>query len=146
MAGSGGWIYRVEVQTGAMVWESRIGKITDVVDAWEKVGSAVGGKGVLIGMFNTCVAVADGVVACCDYADYKGHGNGEGARHGLVGFDAGTGKKLWALPDCAQNLASPLTWRHGGKEYIVSVGVVRAVAVEPKKLGSVMESITGARD
>jgi outer membrane protein assembly factor BamB len=53
--------------------------------------------------------VAEGVVCV---SDHSGH----------VGFDAQTGKQLWRVPGSAQFDASPLTWRHQGKEYIMGVG------------------------
>jgi outer membrane protein assembly factor BamB len=54
-----------------------------------------------------CVA---GSVVCV--SDHSGH----------VGFDVKTGKQLWRVGGSAHFDASPLTWRHKGREYVLGVG------------------------
>ena len=137
--GSGGWVHCVDAATGRPLWQSRLGKVANAVSAWKEAGkvmlSEAGRRlpGVNKCCFNSCPAVADGVVACNDYSDYAGsRGNGEALCHGLAAFDANTGGELWSLPDAIGHITSPVVWTHKGKRYFISAGPRRAVAVEPQ--------------
>ena len=129
-SGSGGWGYCVDAATGALVWEAKLSQTADAMEEMKKT-KTIEQFGQLI-FFNACPAVADGVAVFSDLSDYSLKGRGTGKGHGLVAFDALTGKELWRLPECVASVSSPVVWLHKGVRRFVAAGPRRAVAVDPK--------------
>jgi outer membrane protein assembly factor BamB len=138
LLGSGGWVYCLDAASGALVWEARLGAVTDAIEKWKQAGCTMlspaapknAGPNVDKHCFDSCPAVADGVVACNSFSAFAGRGDSDG--HALIAFDAQTGKELWTVPGCINTVSSPVVWVHKGKTYFVAAGSKRAVALAPK--------------
>jgi outer membrane protein assembly factor BamB len=113
-----GILHCVDAATGEPKWQAKVAAFEKNRKLQEEcVKGAVmppfsRGRGTL-----PCSApcVAEGVVCVSD------HG-------GLVGYEAAGGKFLWRVAGSAQFDASPLVWRHQGREYFLGVGN----CIEPK--------------
>ena len=128
--GTAGRVYCIDAKTGRPIWESSMGPRAELQEYARKFGLA---NRVTIGTrSNMCImlAVADGAVVCNTQILYKGGQRAED--NGLIGLDAGTGKRLWLRRKCAGGSSSPVIWIHGQKEYVVCSGAGKAVALEPR--------------
>jgi outer membrane protein assembly factor BamB len=114
--GTAGRVYGADARTGAPLWESTIGPRAELL---EKVRQASRKDRKLLPFnrdLSSSPVVAAGVVVVNDHQSYRMHRQ---VGSGLVGFDAATGRRLWTVPECAGHAASPVLWRHKGREYII---------------------------
>ena len=111
--GALGNLYAYDARTGTKRWESRLEPFHSKAAAAK--AAALGEKNIpdtygnapLFEDLRTGLVVADGILAAPDGFE------------GLVGFDAGTGQKRWALPSVISRGATPALWRHEGKSYLL---------------------------
>lgn len=138
--GSAGRVYCLDAKDGSLVWESTIGWRHDQIEmhkrACRRTKTAFGAG------YDMCSSpgVSDGVVVL------HGH-NARGTKlfrgaSDLVGLDARTGKELWRRENLGHGFNSPLSWRHGGREYVI-VGADSIHCLEPKT-GKTLWTISGA--
>ncbi|MFC1462093.1 PQQ-binding-like beta-propeller repeat protein [Verrucomicrobiota bacterium] len=151
-----GRIYALRARDGKPLWESNAGRrfealdmrLTDYIRHPEgrKGGLDKGGPPVFLdaaqlakhrgklGYGRSSGVVADGVLAFPDFEEVADEeSKSDTIVCGLTGLDCRTGRKLWSIPGVSAGLAGmPLRWRHGGREYIISVTSGRGVCIEPK--------------
>jgi outer membrane protein assembly factor BamB len=119
---NGGNLYCADARTGKRLWMTGItggGVITAIPEPPQPphpLGGSLDGT-----TYNCCPVVADGVVVT----------GGMGGRTSLVGFDAVTGKRLWANTGAIGGLVPPLRWVHEGKEYLICAAA-NLQCIEPK--------------
>lgn len=128
--GTAGRVYCVDAVTGAPLWESDIGTRAVIFEYLRLISLKQQRLTGFRSDLDSSPAVADGVVFCNTHVMFKGGQRSTG--NGMIALDARTGRKLYELPDCLGWASSPLTWRHGGKEYVIAADGQKAVCVEPR--------------
>lgn len=140
--GNTGWAYCADAKTGARLWASPVGPSHKVWAEFRKKCIAEGlksdnpriegpvdtppdpphpeGGSLNATTYNVCPVVAEGVMITGEWS----------ASSRLVGFDGETGKELWTYPGCG-GIATPLLWRHKGREYIVCPTYGATVCLDP---------------
>jgi len=111
--GALGCIYAYDARTGKKLWESKAEAFhTKALEVKQKaladrsIPDTYGGAP-LFEDLRSGLVVAEGVLVAPD-----GFG-------GLIGLDAATGKKRWELPKVLARGATPATWRHTGRSYLL---------------------------
>jgi len=105
--GSAGQVFCLDARTGEYVWRSDVGTSAYLIEEHKAAQmKRIDGKTEFktVSGFHHGTIVADGVMVC---------GGG-----GLKAFDAATGRYLWS--GSCSGWGSPLLWRYGGRELIVS--------------------------
>ena len=141
--GPGGGVFCVDGKTGEPLWQSNLGPRAE----WQKHNGAACRRAGHLMYFNrdfgSAVCIADGVVVCHDYLSHyvgpRWHGTG------VMGFDADTGARLWHYRDSVAWHDCPLTWRHGGKEYVIVTGGSQGASCIEPRTGKVLWTIPGAK-
>lgn len=141
--GPGGGVFCVDAENGEPLWQSNLGARAES----QKHGGALLRKRrhvmYLNRDFGSAVCIADGILVSNDYLSHY-----VGPRWhdcGLVAFDGETGRRLWHYRNSSGWHDCPLTWRHGGKEYvIITTGREGASCIEPRT-GKVLWTLPGAR-
>jgi outer membrane protein assembly factor BamB len=143
--GSSGRVYCLDAATGKPLWESDIGPAHEQLEQLRELWHATKMKTneVSADFFDSCPLVADGVVVLNMHDRNDLTGKSKGEAHGLIGLDAQTGRKLWAVPNCLDVWASPVKWTHGGKAYVLATWKQRAAAIEART-GKLLWEVKGA--
>ena len=139
--GSSGRVYCLDAVTGKPIWESDVGKAAEQFEQMRELCARTGARGFEPMAFNHAVIVADGVVVVGDGGTPLGAGR-RGEEPGIVGFDAGTGRRIWQIPDCLHQFGTPSRWDHKGRQYVIAAGKKRMLAVEPRS-GKVLWELKG---
>jgi outer membrane protein assembly factor BamB len=129
LLGTGARLFCLDAKTGEPVWEQPLGAVTAALDKIREGPHAF--RGLEAQGLNSSPAYADGVVVCNDHSGLITK-TWISSNDGLVAFDAESGQPRWTLAKAASATASPLTWNHQGKSYIVVGGLSRALCVEPR--------------
>ena len=161
-----GRIYAMRARDGKPLWNSNAGRRFETLDMrlidyirhpeGRKGGLDKGGPPVFLdatqlakhrgklGYGRSSGVVADGVLAFPDFEEVADEeSKADTIVCGLTGLDCRTGARLWSIPGISAGLAGmPLRWRHGGKEYIISVTSGRGVCIEPRT-GKILWRIKG---
>jgi len=140
--GPGGGVFCVDAKTGEPLWQSNLGPRAQ----WQKHSAALCRReGHVMYMnrdFGSAVCIADGVLVCNDYLSHyvgpRWHNTG------VMGFDAETGERLWHYRDSIAWHDCPLTWRHGGKEYVIVTGGRQGASCIEPCTGKILWTIPGA--
>ena len=115
--GSAGHVFCLDARTGECIWRSDVGTAAYRIEEHKSEQTArTDGKVDLsrtVSGIHSGATVADGVLVC---------GGG-----GITGFDAATGRRLWGA-GCS-TWGSPLLWRYGKRELIISSN---GTCLEPK--------------
>lgn len=141
--GPGGGVFCVDGKTGEPLWQSNLGPRAH----WQKHNGAACRRAGHLMYFNrdfgSAVCIADGVLVCNDYLSHyvgpRWHGTG------TMGFDAETGERLWHYRDSIAWHDCPLTWRHGGKEYVIITGGRQGASCIEPRTGKVLWTIPGVK-
>ena len=105
--GIGGRVFCLDARTGEYLWRNNVGIPAYIVDEHKAAMEKRTGRGWKNGAVSgddTGAIVADGVLVC---------GGG-----GIKAFDASTGRYMWS--GRCSNRGSPLLWRYGDRELVVS--------------------------
>jgi outer membrane protein assembly factor BamB len=140
-AGCGASVYCVGAADGKTIWESNTGEAYKEYEKARRAARAdksteFRGRGRFsvsdsTNPFNSTPCYADGVLVLNDsFAEVSSKANERG--NGLVGLNAADGKILWRIPDAAGSYVSPVPWRNGAKESIISLTATRLLCVEPQ--------------
>lgn len=140
--GSAGRVYCLDAATGKPIWESDVGLAAQHFEQMRALCRATGVRGYEPSGFEHCVMAIDGVVVIGDSGRPLSSTDVE---RGIVGLDARTGELLWQIPSCLEKYGTPSYWRHKGKEYVLTAGESRMIAVEPRN-GRILWEHKAAKD
>lgn len=132
--GTLGRLYAYDAKTGEKLWETDIGRahleaIAHLKECLDKKVLADGSG------WDVSLVVADGVLIVPTYVG--------GADVGLRGVNAENGKTLWEVENACSRHATPATWKHGEREYVLSATVSGTLQMIDPRSGKVLWAVDG---
>jgi outer membrane protein assembly factor BamB len=132
--GPAGWLYAVDAATGADRWQVEVQPLRQQRLA-EIDRAKAGGRRNFPDMLSSLV-VADGVLVVPLFTR-----SAKGASEDLAGYDPVTGNRLWQLDGVLCPHTTPATWRHDGREYLLTGMHEPQVRLIDPRTGTVLWSL-----